>query len=111
MCFKLQVHDNKEIKEQALVSVPPDRNYILETSNSDSVDDISYDYLKTIRTAKGGIRRKHHRSWTLHEVVKLVDGVSHFGVGRWSDIKKLAFSSSGYRTSVDLKVMINNLVI
>lgn len=104
------VHDNNEIKEQALVSVPPDRNYSLETSNSDSVDDISYDYLKTIRTAKGGIRRKHHRSWTLHEVVKLVDGVSHFGVGRWSDIKKLAFSSSGYRTSVDLKDKWRNLL-
>jgi len=104
------VHDNKEIKEQALVSVPPDRNYVLEPSNSDSLDDISYDYLKTIRTAKGGIRRKHHRSWTLHEVVKLVEGVSHFGVGRWSDIKKLAFSSSVYRTSVDLKDKWRNLL-
>jgi hypothetical protein len=48
--------------------------------------------------------RKHHRAWTLCEVMKLVDGVAQYGAGKWSEIKKLAFSSYSYRTSVDLKV-------
>lgn len=49
-------------------------------------------------------RRKHHRVWTITEVRKLIDGVSQYGVGRWSRIKKLFFSASPHRTSVDLKV-------
>jgi hypothetical protein len=48
--------------------------------------------------------RKHHRAWTLCEVMKLVDGVALHGAGKWSEIRKLAFSSYSYRTSVDLKV-------
>lgn len=51
-------------------------------------------------------RRKHHRQWTLSEVVKLVDGVSQHGVGRWTEIKRLFFSTSAYRTAVDLKVLL-----
>lgn len=53
----------------------------------------------------GALRRKHHRAWTLSEVTKLVDGVSKYGAGKWSEIKKLSFSSHSYRTSVDLKVI------
>lgn len=49
-------------------------------------------------------RRKHHRQWTHSEVAKLVDGVSQYGVGRWTEIKRLFFSTSSYRTAVDLKV-------
>jgi len=57
-----------------------------------------------VPTANGGTQRKHHRPWTLHEVMTLVEGVAHCGGGKWADIKKLAFSSIGYRTAVDLKV-------
>ncbi|GMH03797.1 hypothetical protein Nepgr_005636 [Nepenthes gracilis] len=64
----------------------------------------------TVPTAKGGIRRKHHRAWTLSEVVKLVEGVSRFGAGRWSEIKRLSFASYSYRTSVDLKDKWRNLL-
>ncbi|XP_022721585.1 uncharacterized protein LOC111279008 isoform X2 [Durio zibethinus] len=64
----------------------------------------------TVRTAKGGIRRKHHRAWTLSEVMKLVEGVSKYGAGRWSEIKRLAFASYSYRTSVDLKDKWRNLL-
>nr|CAB3447960.1 unnamed protein product [Digitaria exilis] len=35
--------------------------------------------------------------------MKLVDGVARFGAGKWSEIRKLSFSSYSYRTSVDLK--------
>lgn len=52
----------------------------------------------------GGGRRTHHRAWTLWEVTKLVEGVSKYGAGRWSEIKRLAFPSYTQRTSVDLKV-------
>lgn len=55
-------------------------------------------------------RRKHHRQWLLSEVVKLVDGVSHYGVGRWTEVKRLLFSSSAHRTAVDLKDKWRNLL-
>ncbi|KAK9734456.1 hypothetical protein RND81_04G141200 [Saponaria officinalis] len=70
----------------------------------------SDDNVATVPTAKGGMRRKHHRAWTLTEVVKLVDGVSRFGPGRWSEIKRLSFSSYSYRTAVDLKDKWRNLL-
>ncbi|CAK9877210.1 unnamed protein product [Sphagnum jensenii] len=63
-----------------------------------------------VPTANGGTRRKHHRPWTLHEVMTLVEGVAHCGGGKWADIKKLAFSSIGYRTAVDLKDKWRNLL-
>lgn len=60
----------------------------------------------TVPTSKGGMRRKHHRAWTLAEVMKLIEGVSRCGAGRWSEIKRLSFASYSYRTSVDLKVLL-----
>ncbi|WOK93980.1 hypothetical protein Cni_G02681 [Canna indica] len=59
---------------------------------------------------KSGQRRKHHRAWTLCEVRKLVDGVAKYGAGRWSEIRRLAFASYSYRTSVDLKDKWRNLL-
>ncbi|XP_021627954.1 uncharacterized protein LOC110626403 isoform X3 [Manihot esculenta] len=70
----------------------------------------SDDNVVTVPTSKGGIRRKHHRAWTLSEVMKLVEGVSRYGAGRWSEIKRLAFASYSYRTSVDLKDKWRNLL-
>ncbi|GMI80968.1 TRF-like 8 [Hibiscus trionum] len=55
-------------------------------------------------------RRKHQRMWTLAEVIKLVDGIAQYGVGRWTDIKKLLFASSSYRTPVDLRDKWRNLL-
>lgn len=66
--------------------------------------------IATVPTAKGGMRRKHHRAWTLVEVMKLVEGVSRCGAGRWSEIKRLSFSSYSHRTSVDLKDKWRNLL-
>jgi hypothetical protein len=40
----------------------------------------------------------------------LVEGVARCGGGKWADIKKLAFSSVGYRTAVDLKDKWRNLL-
>lgn len=81
-----------------------ERGENLGLTQADSSGDNSDDNVVTVPTAKGGMRRKHHRAWTLVEVMKLVDGVSKCGAGRWSEIKRLAFSSYSYRTSVDLKV-------
>ena len=50
-------------------------------------------------------RRKHQRMWTLSEVNKLVDGISDYGVGRWTDIKRVLFPFSSYRTPIDLRVL------
>ncbi|KAI4318874.1 hypothetical protein MLD38_032532 [Melastoma candidum] len=59
---------------------------------------------------KGGDRRKHQRMWTLSEATKLVDGISQFGVGRWTQIKRLSFSASAHRTPIDLRDKWRNLL-
>lgn len=76
-----------------------------EEEDSDDNNNIA-----TVPTAKGGMRRKHHRPWTLSEVVKLVEGVSRYGAGRWSEIKRIAFSTCSHRTAVDLKDKWRNLL-
>uniref|UniRef100_A0A7N1A4P8 Uncharacterized protein n=1 Tax=Kalanchoe fedtschenkoi TaxID=63787 RepID=A0A7N1A4P8_KALFE len=55
-------------------------------------------------------RRKHQMIWTLLEVIKLVDGISHYGVGRWTEIQRLFFPTSTYRTPVDLRDKWRNLL-
>ena len=45
--------------------------------------------------------------WILPEVMKLVDGISEHGVGRWTEIKRQLFSTSAYRTPIDLRVFYN----
>ncbi|VVA23985.1 PREDICTED: telomere repeat-binding [Prunus dulcis] len=82
----------------------------LGLKQTDSSEDNSDDGIATVPTAKGGMRRKHHRAWTLVEVIKLVEGVSKCGTGRWSEIKRLSFASYSYRTSVDLKDKWRNLL-
>lgn len=81
-----------------------------ELKHVDSSGDCSDDYTVSVPTEKGGMRRKHHRPWSLSEVVKLVEGVARYGAGRWSEIKRLAFASYSYRTSVDLKDKWRNLL-
>ncbi|PON66561.1 Octamer-binding transcription factor [Parasponia andersonii] len=77
----------------------------------ESQEDISEDecFVRS-HTLKGNGRRKRHISWTPEEVVKLVEGVSQCGVGKWTEIKRLLFSSSSHRTSVDLKDKWRNLL-
>ncbi|XP_044487526.1 uncharacterized protein LOC123212447 isoform X3 [Mangifera indica] len=82
----------------------------MESKHVDPSGDTSDDNVVTVPTGKGGMRRKHHRAWTLSEVTKLVEGVSRYGAGRWSEIKRLAFASYSYRTSVDLKDKWRNLL-
>uniref|UniRef100_A0A2P2KY53 Uncharacterized protein LOC8284508 n=1 Tax=Rhizophora mucronata TaxID=61149 RepID=A0A2P2KY53_RHIMU len=62
------------------------------------------------RSKKHDDRRKHQRMWTLSEVTKLVDGIAQYGTGRWTDIKKHLFSSSAYRTPIDLRDKWRNLL-
>ncbi|XP_027363793.1 uncharacterized protein LOC113871152 isoform X2 [Abrus precatorius] len=64
----------------------------------------------TSKKARRKDRRKHQRMWTLSEVMKLVEGVSEYGVGRWTDIKRFLFSSSSYRTPIDLRDKWRNLL-
>ncbi|EFH55904.1 hypothetical protein ARALYDRAFT_482686 [Arabidopsis lyrata subsp. lyrata] len=55
-------------------------------------------------------RRKNQRMWTVDEVMKLVDGISHFGVGKWTDIKNHFFHSAAHRTPVDIRDKWRNLL-
>lgn len=77
---------------------------MLDSEPVASVATSGEDSLSIMKTVEEGGRRKHHILWTVSEVKKLIDGVSQYGVGRWSHIKKDLFSSSAHRTAVDLKV-------
>uniref|UniRef100_M0X439 Uncharacterized protein n=1 Tax=Hordeum vulgare subsp. vulgare TaxID=112509 RepID=M0X439_HORVV len=77
-------------------------------THSIEADDICRTDAKT--KTKRSLKRKHHRAWTLSEVLKLVDGVAQFGPGKWSEIRRLSFASYSYRTSVDLKDKWRNLI-
>ncbi|KAJ9559147.1 hypothetical protein OSB04_013761 [Centaurea solstitialis] len=83
-------------------SPPPIEN----TTESYSSDDSEM----MTKSEPGGNPRKHHRLWSVSEVKKLIDGVAHFGVGKWTHIKKLLFSTSVHRTPVDLKDKWRNLL-
>ncbi|XP_058108553.1 uncharacterized protein LOC131251686 isoform X2 [Magnolia sinica] len=99
-----------ETEEQPMVTSSGEQQQDLGSDKLDSSGDTSDDNVAIVPTSKGGTRRKHHRAWTLCEVMKLVEGVSRYGAGRWSEIKKVAFASSSYRTSVDLKDKWRNLL-
>ncbi|GMI84745.1 TRF-like 8 [Hibiscus trionum] len=77
-----------------------------ELSASESEDE----HKRSKRSKMACDRRKHQRMWTLAEVIKLVDGIAQYGVGRWTDIKRLLFASSAYRTPVDLRDKWRNLL-
>ncbi|PWA46510.1 hypothetical protein CTI12_AA502150 [Artemisia annua] len=55
------------------------------------------------KAQKDKIGRKH-RAWSVPEVLKLVEGVSKCGVGKWGEMKRLFFKESPHRSSVNLKV-------
>ncbi|KAJ4754235.1 MYB-related protein [Rhynchospora pubera] len=78
-------------------------------SEGENANDSNHDECESL--PKGShMRRKHHRAWTLCEVLKLVEGVARYGAGRWSEIRRLSFASYSYRTSVDLKDKWRNLL-
>lgn len=76
----------------------------LDPSESDD------DRVRKKKTKVGVDRRKHQRMWTLSEVMKLIDGIAQYGVGRWTDIKRLLFPSSAHRTPIDLRDKWRNLL-
>ncbi|KAF5750391.1 TRF-like 8 putative isoform 1 [Tripterygium wilfordii] len=84
---------------------------VLDLLSEDELSDFDDEHVNLGRRSKTvADRRKHQRMWTLSEVLKLVDGVSQYGVGRWTDIKRLFFASSAYRTPVDLRDKWRNLL-
>ncbi|WOL06223.1 hypothetical protein Cni_G14955 [Canna indica] len=97
-------------KDEFISPAEPRAIYSLRFPKSESWKNGSEDYTKATRNEKCGIRRKHHRVWTLPEVMKLIEGVSRYGVGKWTEIKRLLFPTSPFRTSVDLKDKWRNLL-
>ncbi|CAL0326105.1 unnamed protein product [Lupinus luteus] len=93
-------------KEQCLAIDTIELQQELKPKKTDPSSRTSDGNIATVPTTKGGMRRKHHQAWTLVEVMKLVE----CGAGRWSEIKRLSFSSYSYRTSVDLKDKWRNLL-
>ncbi|KAF9617442.1 hypothetical protein IFM89_036403 [Coptis chinensis] len=96
-------------KEDLVKCIDEQEQQIFKVDYADSFEEGS-DYNVALPTSNDGFRRKHHRAWTLCEVIKLVEGVSKYGAGRWSEIKKVSFASYTYRTSVDLKDKWRNLL-
>lgn len=82
---------------------------MLESDEEHTASESEDDCVKRRKSKKGADRRKHQRMWTPTEVMKLIDGIAQYGTGRWTDIKKLMFSSSAYRTPVDLRVLLITL--
>ncbi|XVF76402.1 hypothetical protein PTKIN_Ptkin13bG0263700 [Pterospermum kingtungense] len=82
----------------------------LESDCEISASESENEHKRSKRLKMACDRRKHQRMWTLAEVIKLVDGIAQYGVGRWTDIKRLLFASSAYRTPVDLRDKWRNLL-
>ncbi|CAF2064448.1 uncharacterized protein BNAC06G33800D isoform X3 [Brassica napus] len=103
-----EVSHNNTNEENMLTEADQD----VEADHVDSSGNSSDDYNNTGAPMMqgGGVRRKHHRAWTLSEVTTLVEGVSKYGAGKWSEIKRFSFSSYSHRTSVDLKDKWRNLL-
>ncbi|XP_057982979.1 uncharacterized protein LOC131167919 [Malania oleifera] len=91
---------------------PKKNTSILELDSDDNLSQTESEdeCMMRTRSAKGVDRRKNQKLWTLSEVMMLVDGVYQYGVGRWTDIKRLSFSSSAYRTPIDLRDKWRNLL-
>ncbi|XP_022745980.1 telomere repeat-binding protein 1-like isoform X4 [Durio zibethinus] len=85
-------------------------NMELESDCEFSASESEDQHKRTKRSKTACDRRKHQTMWTLAEVIKLVDGIAQYGVGRWTDIKRLLFASSAYRTPVDLRDKWRNLL-
>lgn len=102
--FSIEVQNSEDFKDDRLSS--PNEEVDTEPHSARSQDDICGDaFITRGNTQKVSSHRKHHISWTSSEVMKLIEGVSRCGVGRWAEIKRLMFSSSSRRTPVDLKVV------
>ncbi|KAK7301448.1 hypothetical protein RJT34_12312 [Clitoria ternatea] len=78
--------------------------------NNESFPSESEDECLTSKRSRRKSQRKHQRMWTLSEVMNLVEGISEYGVGRWTDIKRFLFSSSSHRTPIDLRDKWRNLL-
>ena len=101
--FSIEFQNSVDCKDDGGSS--PNEEVDTETPSAGSQDDICGDeFVTRSNTQKVSSHRKHHISWTSSEVMKLIEGVSQCGVGRWAEIKRLMFSSSSRRTPVDLKV-------
>ncbi|KAM4096173.1 hypothetical protein ACJW30_08G085200 [Castanea mollissima] len=101
--------NSEDFKDDRLSS--PNEEVDTEPHSARSQDDICGDgFITRGNTQKVSSHRKHHISWTSSEVMKLIEGVSRCGVGRWAEIKRLMFSSSSRRTPVDLKDKWRNLL-
>lgn len=59
-------------------------------------------------TTFGG--KKNIKRWTSREAEKLVEGISIFGVGNWTEVKRAYFKTS-FRKPVHLKVMISDRLV
>lgn len=106
--FSIEFQDPEDCEDDR-ISFP--KELYGEPSSAGSQADISGDeFVTRINTHKGSSHRKHHIPWTPAEVMKLIEGVSQCGVGRWAKIKRQMFSSSSRRTSVDLKV-VNGIIL
>ncbi|KAJ9181562.1 hypothetical protein P3X46_009681 [Hevea brasiliensis] len=88
----------------------PKKRPVPESDDEHNASESEDDRAKRRKSKKSADRRKHQRMWTLSEVMKLIDGIAQYGTGRWTDIKKLLFSSYAYRTPVDLRDKWRNLL-
>ncbi|KAL3536261.1 hypothetical protein ACH5RR_004722 [Cinchona calisaya] len=105
----LKPHKHAVLQPHKRAALKPHKQAVSQPHKEASMAESEKDDDAEVKLGEDG-RRKHHILWTVSEVKKLIDGVSQYGVGRWSCIKKDLFPSSAHRTPVDLKDKWRNLL-
>ncbi|VVA30541.1 PREDICTED: telomere repeat-binding [Prunus dulcis] len=97
----MYVQNSEDCKDHRLLG--SSEKLEIECSPAKSREEISEDEsVSRINTRKGSKQTKLYTSWTSSQVMKFIEGVSQCGVGKWSEMRRLLFSSCLHRTAVDL---------
>ncbi|CAN0926924.1 Telomere-binding protein 1 [Linum grandiflorum] len=91
-------------RQPVFADLKPDDLYTSSESEDESKKN------KALGCKKTSGKRKHQVMWTTAEVSRLIEGVEQYGIGKWTDIKKLHSSSFAHRSPVDLRDKWRNLV-
>ncbi|XP_063948715.1 uncharacterized protein LOC108217251 isoform X2 [Daucus carota subsp. sativus] len=107
--YKKQAQGESQVWKECRKQLALVEYHTPDSATETSLDKLEHDFSTPVISKKVKCSRKH-KVWTIAEVRDLIDGVSQYGVGKWTEIKKLLFSSSAHRTPVDLKDKWRNLI-
>ncbi|OIV99395.1 hypothetical protein TanjilG_17205 [Lupinus angustifolius] len=113
MLPELQVTNLGNFVESDLISTPSPINASLDKGRKDyktlyTVPEMAEEELAMIPVLQKSkrseiVQRRIRRPFSVDEVETLIQAVEKLGIGRWRDVKILAFENAKHRTYVDLK--------